>query len=423
MKRSIALIAAALLFGAGQLFAATVEEEVAQLKKEVAGLQAGGSQSVTGALGIVTEVGGTFIFQGSPKINDGSDRSKFNGSYSLDLGFGKEFSSGALAYLHITAGIGDGLNNYLQTYGAVNADADNDGHLSISELWYEQSFFDKKLTATFGKLNPAGYIDENEYANDETSQFLNSSFVNSAVLDFADNNVGFRATYSPADLIDVTYAYIATSDEVENFDSNGFNAVQINVKPVENGNYRIYAWLNNTKNLYGYKKIEDNGGLGAATENDIKAQKGYGFGFSADQKVSESFGVFARAGFKQSAAGEVEVDTTTSVIDSAEPSLSVAWSVGAQVSGSLWSRENDKAGIAVGQVYGSEDYKKYIDNNEKSGAQTQGELYYSFALSENFAITPSVQYFLNPAGGNTVDANGDEIKNAVVYGLRAQINF
>jgi carbohydrate-selective porin OprB len=181
----------------------------------------------------------------------------------------------------------------------------------------------------------------------------------------------------------MTYGYFAGS--LDNISAEGFNIAQINFKPFEKGNYRLYCWSSN----YEGGKFRDGGNQG-----------GYGFGASLDQAISEIVGLFARIGYSDPEVYE----------------KSIEWSLGAQIKGSAWYRENDKAGIAIGQIGNSSRWAK--DMNAKHGSETQTELYYSYAINKNLAVTPVIQYFANPSAANAISSN-----NIFVYGIRTQINF
>lgn len=395
MKRSLAaVLAAGCLFIAGNAFALTVEEEIALLKEDMASMKAvdRGTGSIADVLGITVEGGGTIIMQGVDKANDGSDEGRHDATYSIDLGFGKEFSTGGRAFIHLESGNGDGLEGtagtdpYVATYSGVNRDAGNSDNLvEVTEFWYEHDLFNDKFTVTFGKIDPTGYFDQNEYANDETTQFINPAFRNNAAISFTDNNLGLRVSYSPIDLIEITYAYMSTADDMTHIDMNGFNAVQVNVKPFENGNYRLMYWSSNEQ-LEKFENAELTGG--------------YGFAASIDQGITDDIGVFGRFSWRDPAVYET----------------SMAWSVGAQFGGSMWTRENDTVGLAVGQIMASSDWTDATGANDDS--ETQTELYYSFAITEHLAITPALQYIMKPAGGNAIEDN-----DIFVYGIRTQITF
>lgn len=385
MKRSskvLAAVFAAAVFMSGNAFALTVEEEIALLKEDVAKMKEGKSGSVADSLGINIEAGGTILLQGTSKVNDGSDEGRNDGTYSIDLGVGKEFSNGGLAFIHLEAGAGAGLDASVQTYGGINRDAGDSGNVAeVTEFWYEQPLCGDKLKVTFGKLDPTGYFDENAFANDETSQFISPVFRNNAAISFTDNSLGLRMTYSPTAMIDVTYAYMTSDPDWNHIDRGGFNAIQVNIKPSENGNYRLMYWSSNAE----MEKFENGEKTG-----------GYGFAASLDQKLSEKIGVFGRFSWQDPSVYE----------------NSMAWSVGGQCG----VRENDAIGLAVGQIMASSDYTDALA--QKDDSETQAELYYSFAITENLVLTPALQYISKPMGGNAADDN-----DLFIYGIRTQINF
>ncbi|MDR2426870.1 MAG: carbohydrate porin [Endomicrobium sp.] len=382
MKRSIAAVAMAVcLFFGSNAFALTVEEELALLKEDVAKLKSG---SVSDALGIQTNAGATFVLQGVSKANDGSDKGRIDGSLSVDLEFSKEFSNGGTAFLHLEGAIGEGLNDKLSLYSPLNGDAGTTLSIfSIAEFWYEQALFDNKLTITFGRLDPTGYFDGNEVANDETEQFLTSMFVNNSTILFPDYSLGLSVSYSPVEFLSLTYAYFnQDSIEFNNIDTAGFNIVEAGFKVGETGNYRLTYWLSNV---------------------DSRDESVFGFALSVDQQITESIALFARYGYKN-----------PKIADDDNP-LSHTWSFGAGFNGSLWQRNDDAVGIAVGQNLISKDYASI--NNRKEDAETQAELYYKLALTENIALTPILQYVIKPAGGNITE---DDI---FTFGIRTQIGF
>lgn len=405
MKRSIvAVIATVCLFMGGNAFALTVEEEIALLKEEMAKVKAAdGGASISDVLGIAIEAGGTFVLQGISKANDGSDNGRFDGSFTFDLGFGKELDNGGMFFMHIEGGAGEGLNAVNEiddplspgdtievpvanTYGSLNGDAGTTGSfMEVTEFWYEQPLFDNKVKVTFGKLNAAGYFDENEVANDETEQFLASMFVNNTAISLPDNNLGLRVTYSVLECLDLTYAYFNQNEEWNNFDTNGFNAVQATFKLSDTGNYRLMYWGSN---------------IDAVSFKDGDSASSYGIAVSIDQAVNDNVSLFARYGYQNPEVYEIYS----------------SWSIGASFAGAMWSRDTDTVGLAVGQNMASSDWTDA--ENLKDDSETQVELYYKLGLNDNVALTPVLQYVSKPAGGNAVA--DDDI---FTFGIRTQISF
>ena len=62
--------------------------------------------------------------------------------------------------------------------------SDGHGRLQVSVLHYTHPLQGGQITA--GLLDPTGFLDRSEVANDETRQFLGTSFVNNTVIEFPD---------------------------------------------------------------------------------------------------------------------------------------------------------------------------------------------------------------------------------------------
>jgi hypothetical protein len=363
--------------------------------------------------GINVSGGATIVLQGTTKAHDGSDKGSIDASYSYDLELSKEFDNDSSIFVHIEGAAGEGLNGKLSLFSALNGDSGSTGSsLEISEIWYEKALFEKKLILSFGKLDPAGYFDANEAANDETEQFLAGMFVNNAAVALPEPTLGLRATYAPVEWLELTYAYFAQNEEWEHIDTNGFNIVEAVYKLSETGNYRLLYWTN----AGGIENVKN----GERTQD-------YGIGFSADQAVSENIILFARVGYRNPDAVtvDVEVDDATNEVISIEISPQMSWSFGALFKGGLWNRENDAVGIAIGQNSISKDVADAF-GYLKSDAETQAEVYYKFAINDNIALTPVLQYVSKPLGGEIPVPELQEVESfdsTFTFGIRTQISF
>jgi carbohydrate-selective porin OprB len=103
----------------------------------------------------------------------------------------------------------------------------------------------------------------------------------------------------------------------------------------------------------------------------------------------------------------------------------MSWSFGALLKGALWNRENDAAGIAIGQNIISKDIEDALPDL-KSDAETQAEIYYKFAINDNIALTPVLQYVSNPLGGVIPVPELQEFvtfDSSFTFGIRTQISF
>jgi hypothetical protein len=362
------------------------EQELSEIKEIFNGFKIGASA--------------TYIVQSTGDANNNnSDESVADASYSADLELEKEFGDSGLAFLHFEAGNGEGLTDELQVFSNVNADATGDANFDLIEAWYEHYFKSMPLTLTFGKLDATAYIDANDYANDECTQFLGGIFKNSPVIEFPDDNsAGVRARFEPVDFLDIEFAAVDANDGWEDIFNNIFFAGQLNFKPNlfnHSGNYRVYGWLNDKDHIKWSNSAETK-------------EKGYGFGLSFDQELNDVLGIFARYGWQNPKVYASGTDF----------SLEQAWSAGIQLSGSLWGRSDDFLGLAFGRVIPSDDYKA-AGTNLKADPENHLEAYYNFRVNDYLSISPDIQVIWDSYGGDA--ASGD--KTIVVGGIRSQVDF
>lgn len=309
------------------------------------------------------------------------------GQYSVDLTIEKKFDDNNTAFIHLETGKGD-INYYLNSVAGVNRDADDSGVVSVTEAWFEHKFTDK-FAVTAGIIDPTGAVDDNAYANDETTQFIGSMFRNAANIGFSDNAFGVKATYE-TDFADFAVQYIDASD-YKDITRNGFASAQVNFKPgfidEKEGNYRIYGWTNtnDTDKLDGTGEGKD---------------KNYGLGLSLDQQFSDIFGAFARYGWSR---GDIDDGIYASS----------TWSLGLQATVKGIGNE-DVVAIACGQVIPSSEYKDNVNENAKS--ENHLEVYYSWNVTDYLSITPDFQMVENPFYNEDDDT-------AYVGSIRMQISF
>src|SRR4030065_350774 len=286
----------------------------------------------------------TSILQGTSGIADNGDVTDF--TYTLDLNFEAGVTSTGKVVVALEAGNGGGVNDDTGALSSSNYDAfitelttDKDNSfaaISVSQAYFEGSFFDGKLGLKIGKLDVHSCHDENAYANDETDQFITGMFSRYAGSIFPELDSyyapGITLTYSPANMLDITVTAANGVDSgFEDISSDAYGAGQINIKPGlfgKEGNYRFY-YVYDARN---YTDISDS----SRTDETNTA-----FGLSFDQEIMDGFGLFARY-----AAIDDGID---------ENLVKSAISGGVSLSGSLWNRENDVVGIAAGVLAINED--------------------------------------------------------------------
>ena len=356
----------------------------------------------------------TSILQGTSGIADDQDITDF--SYTLDLNFEAVVSPSGKVVIALEAGNGEGVNENIPSLSIPNYDAyvtESGGIVtpSVSQAYFEGSFFDGMLGLKAGKLDVHSCHDDNAYANDETDQFISGLFSRYAGSIFPELDSyyapGMILSISPADMLDVTLAVAnGVNSGFEDITEDPYGAGQVNVKPNifgKEGNYRLYV-IYDTRDNY------------IDIGNPDKIRKNTAYGISLDQEIIDDIGIFARYGVQDSNV-EFWTDDGNNVVNPDEISYPVksAISGGVSLSGSFWGRGDDVVGLAYGVLFNNED-STYFNAVTDSGNETHLEVYYKLGFSDHFTLTPDLQLVTN-AGG---DADTDPI---TVYGVRAQMNF
>ncbi|HPT06633.1 MAG TPA: carbohydrate porin [Candidatus Omnitrophota bacterium] len=366
------------------------------------------------AEGLEIGAGGTMIVQGANNGNNAvtdvaKKVSRTDASYSADITIGKEFKEAqGKAFLHLEAGQGAGLEDDLTLYSNVNRDADNDNTVRVTEFWYEQGFFKGKAAVTFGKLDPTAYFDNNEVANDETTQFLGRLFRNSATIEFPDNSAGIRTAYMPYEWLELGYGVFDGNSDWEKIGDNLFNIGQATFKTHlfnKEGTYRFLGWNNNVYHT-------------TWLDTEKTKESSYGFGLSFDQKVTDSITAFCRYGWQNPEVYNPDIMATGDL----NYSLEHSWSAGFQVEGKPWGREKDVFAFAVGQAIASKDYKQAgegLDPARKAKPEGHLETYYRIHVNDHLSISPDFQYIWNPFGKDIAD----DTAGIFIGGMRAQVDF
>ncbi len=360
------------------------------------------------AEGLKIGAGATMIVQGADNTNATEEKKtgRTNASFSEDITISKEFEGlNSEAFLHLEAGQGAGLTNELSLYSNVNYDANEEVHVSVSEIWYEQGLFGDKALITFGKLDPTVYFDTNEIADDETTEFLSDIFRNNPVIEFPDNTVGIRAAALPFDWLELNYGAFNTNGNWDKISDNLLNIGQVTFKtnffnlP---GNYRFLGWQNRANHTEWL---------------DMEKQKehAYGFALSFDQKAHDIVTLFARYGWQDPKVFNPDIMASGDL----NYSLKHSWSAGFQIEGKPWHRQNDVIAFAVGQAIPSKDYKRAFDPELNCKNEGHFEAYYRIHINDHLSVSPDLQYIWNPFGKDVAD----DTNGIFVGGMRAQLDF
>lgn len=251
----------------------------------------------------------------------------------------------------------------------------------LLEAWYAHTFelgADNRVQVTGGIINPASYVNENAYANDEFTQFMNEVFVNS------------RNAFLPA--------YDWGGALVWNYRDWGFRGVGMNVGENDDGNnYNFYAAeigyrIDTALGEGNYRVMYSGTSTAYPDPSGEKLEHLGALSLSFDQALGKTVGVFLRLGWqKQDAAVDYRA----------------VYSGGFDFNGATWGRDGDNIGLGYA----------YLDGGNLDIARTDAvEAYYRLAVNDYLALTVDAQYMKD----EYVDA--DDV-NGWVLSLRAVVEF
>jgi len=369
--------------------------ELAAIWEALKGIEIGFSATdvVQGSIGNHTN-------EGIPSERDRADR--VDGSVSADLEISKRIGDHGRVTVILAAAYGDGLDPRIPSWWGINGDAEDEQRVYLKELWYEHEFFDGRLCFTLGKVDLTAYVDANEAANDENTQFLSPGFVHSAAIAFPDDNgPGVRVRFIPLELVDISLGWGEGDADWNELGQRSFFIAELGLHPQLGGlegNYRLYGW---------YRRHHRDEGF-VSWDNQIKgisdSRNGWGLGLSLDQAVTPGVTLFGRIGYQDQKVYE----------------FGWAWSVGVEVKGGYWGRNDDAFGIAYGMAMISDDYHdfKRIVDAEPWFTQDEShlELYYRFQVHDHISLSPDLQVLWNAQGDGRFDP-------VAVIGIRGTVEF
>ncbi len=373
--------------------------------------------------GIEIGLGVTSIYQANVKggLGTRNRRGRYSGSYDLELTADTQkllgIEGGSL-FIHgegwwSKAGGIDAAS--VGSVFGVNGDAGSRDTLVITEFWWEQAMLDDTLRLRLGKLDITGgfehqgcpvSFDCSSYANDESSQFLNSALVNNPTIPFPDYGLGAALHWSP---IEWWYASIGIVDAQSDARETGFRTAfggedyyfyifETGVSSKLNsangplqGMYRIGLWNDPQpkSNADSAKNYRDDVGVYTSLDQMLCKE-------NSDPEDSQGLGAFFRYGYASSKKNDV----------------TNFYSFGFQYQGIIDDRDDDVLGIGFAKGVFSDS----ADTTYTSDYENAIELYYNVQVADWLSLSPSIQYVSNPGGNETVS-------DAVVLGLRAQMNF
>lgn len=251
----------------------------------------------------------------------------------------------------------------------------------LLQAWYRHSFQlqgENSIAGSFGIIDSTDYLDENAYADDEYTQFMNEAFVNAGNYNLPsyDAGVALEGRFGVFSFNAVAMN-INENDEGDNFNFWGVQAGWHPEFAIGAGNYRVN--IVGTSNDFRAPPrlttpdpeaeqdlVQVDGEVFAATQGERKSLLGWGLSF--DQAVGESLGLFLRFTWQD----------TDAAVD-----YEALYSGGVSIGGNRWGRPDDTIGLAYA----------YLEGGNMDVKRTNVfEGYYRATVNDYLAITADIQY-------------------------------
>ena len=265
-----------------------------------------------------------------------------------------------------------------------------------------------RLTLTLGKMSVKDIFDNNTYANDPRTQFMNWALMFNGAWDFPADVRGY--TIGTMQELTMRSWSLRVASALEPTEANG---PTLDTRIAKNRG-EVAEWEQRYSSikrpgivrLLGYLNRERAGTFRDAPLVDGVADLGptrrpgtekYGFGVNLEQEITEDIGAFWRYGWSD---GKTEAWAFTQI----DRSLSG----GISIDGKLWKRKGDHIGIAGVRNYLSGDQRCFLAQGGLGFIIGDGRLdhyrpesiveaYYSWNAIKEWTITGDFQYIRNPA--------------------------
>lgn len=278
-----------------------------------------------------------------------------------------------------------------------------------------------RLTFTLGRFTPTDMFDNNAYAQDPHTQFMNWAMITNLAWDFPADAVGYTTglavelnqpnwalRYGFFQMPSVQNSFTA-DDQILTFPHGGGDGEFLHswgmVTEFERrygeahpGTIRALVFLNSA-DMISFRQaiplLQANG-----PSADLSSAQAYryksGFGLNWQQKITDDVGVFSRFSWNDGhTEGWVYNDSNWAV------------SLGTSVKGTAWRRTSDSLGLGYVRDGLSRSAQEFLelggtDILDGDGALTYGsenvvEAYYNLAVWKEVHVTPDYQFVVNPA--------------------------
>lgn len=260
-----------------------------------------------------------------------------------------------------------------------------------------------------GKYCLADFFDQNAYAHDPRTQFLNWALMSNAAWDYPADVRGYTMALTIQYRKNNWMVQAATSLEptTANGPTLNYNYGKSNGEILEvththtlhkrEGNVRVMAFINQAPmgNYNEAVKMATDTPDIAAVRKDGRTK--YGFGINIDQALTNSGGAFLKASWND---GHNETWAYTEI----DRSISAGW----LQNGSSWHRGQDNAGVALVVNGLSKDHRNYLaaggsgfmvgDGQLNYAPEMIAEVFYQCNITRlHIALSPDYQFVLHPA--------------------------
>jgi porin len=369
---------------------AAVRQEIEQLEQRIETLEkkqqaAGTSESreSSGANGMISIGGvmsGVYQYEWVSGPLDVEDRGRGAFSFQPEVSISPNETDEIFFLLGFAAGNGvSGVTafNLAPWAAGVEDDVKNINGRNrdyLLQAWYKHTFTlsdDHSLGLVGGIIDATDYLDDNVYANDEYTQFMNEALVNGPNAFLPSWDIGAAAEWDKGPIgIRGVYMNVGENDDGNNFNFYGFQLNYTLETPIGEGHYRV-----------NYNFTSE-----AFLSPEGTAEKKQCVLFSFDQALGDIFGAWIRFGFQT---------------DDALITYDNLYSGGININGSLWDREQDNIGIGYAHLNGTEQTTDAIRSSQAA------EAYVNFGLNDYLCLTIDLQYlddrYVPAAGANDVD--------------------
>ncbi|HEV2112418.1 MAG TPA: carbohydrate porin [Gammaproteobacteria bacterium] len=281
-----------------------------------------------------------------------------------------------------------------------------------------------------GKLAVGDDFDQNRYANNTRTEFETWTLINNGAYDYAADTRGYTGGLvfgylQPGWSLKFGLYRMSQQANQEALEwplnrAHGDN-LELDLMPNDSGTVIRFLVYRNVARMGIYQNAINQalvtGGKPDVAADDADGREKHGFGFNLEQPLADGgdSGVFLRLGWND---GQTETFEFTEV----DRTLSL----GGQLSGAHWGREDDRLGVAMVINGISAVHQRYLelggcgfelcDGTLSYGHEEVLETYYRFQLGSYAQLSPDIQYFQNP--GYNRDRGP-----ARVYGLRLHLQY